>query len=289
MPEPGTPAVIASRGDAHETEVQYYWTGLPEQRIRDYRAGVGHYRELAHGEFELMSFGMAQVFGSRRGMLWLRGGICTGWFSNDDLEIGFKAATHRRVLHDHTTGEINQEERYGVVWRTDPDDVSKRTYPRVRGAFAHEHLRRGSARSTPGNLYYHREGHVIDDEGEQEESPIGTKLRVYNQWIDTVGDILSVMVDENSNTWVTLTGKATTGVTVKVPKGTFRVEAGDKIQFGARENIEFTGNHATFKARGVLKIEGKQSVVISSSGAIAMDAPNIQLNGRVVMPGSMPI
>ena len=111
MPEPGTTAVVMQRADTQETEIAYYWSVLPERRIADYYKGIGHYRALQPGEQEIMSSGLAAMFWSRRGNLQFRGGVTRSWLSNDDLEAGQKAATHRRLLQRLVCRSIQGESK----------------------------------------------------------------------------------------------------------------------------------------------------------------------------------
>lgn len=288
MPEPGTAAVVAVRGDTAEPEISYYWSGLPWNKVKEYLAGQGHYRPLNIGEIEVSSYGLSQAYFSRRGNLRLRGGVTTIWASNDELETGSKAPTHRRLLHDHSHNDIVSEERYGVMWRKG-DDHTKRIYPKKNSSFAKEYIRSLTYSGVPYILFQHQEGHVFNSAGEEVTSPAGYGLRLYKRWWDSSNSVISHMVDENSNVWWILTDKATVGWTTKIPKGTFRLEAGDKIQLGAQKDVEITGENMIYKARGTLYIQGDKAIVLQSYGAIQLSSANVQINSRVVLPGENPI
>lgn len=288
MPEPGTAAVVQTRADTQESEIVYYWSGFPEDRITDYYNQKGHYRSLFPGEIEISSTGIAQSMWSARGALHLRGGVVRGWLHNDLLEAGFKAPVHRRLLHDYSHDLLTAEERFGAVWRKGSLHT-ERKWVKVEGNFAREYSRFLSYSGTPPDLVRYQEGHVIDEMGKQSKSPIRTNLRIWGRWFDVDNEAMALQVDEHSNIWLTLTNRATTGLTLRIPKGNLRIEAGENIQLGAVSDVEISGYHMIVKARGVLNLEGTQAVNITSSGAVSITAPNIQINSRVVHPGVQPI
>lgn len=287
MPEEGTGAVVAQRGDTAESEVTYYWSGFPGDRITAYLGGQGHYRPLDLGEIEISSFGMAQTFWSRRGALHLRGGISRSWLSDDDMEAGSKAATHRRLLHDHNHDDFRAEERFGVVWRKG-DNHTARKFVKVGGVFAREYSRILTYKGSPEILVQYQEGHVIDEEGEPETGPSGEPLRVLGRWNNTTSNPTEWMLDELGNIWWNLPNEATVGWTTKIPKGTFRLEAGVKIQLGAISDVEISGQNMTLKARGTLYLDAGVDIILNAKGAIALKSPNIQLNDRVLLGGNAP-
>jgi len=283
MPEEGSSVVVTQRSDTAVPEILYYSGSTAAVKVAAYLNRKGHYRQLTPGETEISSYGFAQAFWSRRGTLHMRGGITRGWLSHDELEVGFKAPTHRRLLHDHIHDDaLVGEERYGLVWRKG-DDHTERVYVKKDGSYAREYVRTLNFEGAPAVLVDYREGHVHDEEGEELLSPIGSPLRVRGRWYNQDGDeYVSQQIDHDGNVWWKLPNDATTGWTLQIPKGTFRLEAGEKVQIGARSDVEFTGRNMTIRARGTLSIWGAVAVNIGSDGAVVIDAPNVTLKGRAV-------
>jgi len=289
MPEEGSAAVVTQRAETGESEITYYHSSPALPKVEAYMRGQGHYRNLELGEIEVSSFGFAQAFWSHRGALHLRGGITRLWLSHDELEVGQKAATHRRLLHDHNHDGFGAEERYGVVWRKG-DDHTKRKYVKFRGQFAREYARSLTFSGSPATLFDHLEGHVIDAEGEEILSPVQTPLRRRSRWYVSGGTrYVQWQIDEDGNAWWTLPKDATTGWTTKVPKGTFRVTAGQKVQLGAKQDVEITGRNVTLRARGVLHLRAGVAVNIMADGAVAIQGASVTINGRPVAASTAPI
>lgn len=284
MPEEGSAAVLTQRSETAAPEILYYSNSKASVKVRAYLEKKGHYRPLQPGEFELSSKGFAQVYASKRGSLHLRGGVVTGWLSQDQQEVGFRGATHRRLLHDyHHDSALSGEERFGVVWRKGGTH-DKRLYVRKGGDFAREYTRNLRFSGSPRDLVKYQEGHVIDEFGEEVLSPIRTPLRVYGRWFNKNGNgSLTQSVDEQGNVWWRTPDTADTGWTFQIPAGNMRMEVGEKVQIGARSDIELTGRHMTISARGRMIIRAAVSVIIESDGAIELTAPNVKIKGRNVL------
>lgn len=287
MPEEGTAAVLNRRGDSAVSEVSYYWSGRPEQRTSKYRRGVGYYRPLERGEFEMSSYGLAQVYASRHGSLDLRGGITRGWLSNEELEVGFRAPTHRRSLHDNIIEDTDGEERFGVVWRRSPS--GERSYYKVDGSFAKEYIRSLTFQGIPRVLVEHKEGHVHESDGTRARAPSGEFVRSRTRYNDSEGEPTETMVDESGNSWEVLSDNARTGKVVRSPRGSFKVEVGENIRLNAVKDIQGTARNMVVRVRDVLHLEGDIAVKLVSTGMIALQAPVIEFNGRAVQEATAPI
>lgn len=287
MPEEGSSAVVSQRSDTATSEV-VYWSGSRAQtKIDAYLRGVGHYRVLDLGEVEISSAGLAQAHFTRRGRLALRGGTTRGWLSNDEQEIGWKAATQRRLLHDHQhSNALVGEERYGLVWRYQDDDYSQRVYIKKDGDYAREYLRSLSFEGTPGELAVYREGLLYDFEGEEMTGPTGAHLRVYGRWANADGTgKVSYDMDEDGNIWWQQPATATTGYTFNSKKGTIRLKAGDKMQLGADNDVEFSGQNMTIHARGIMTLKSDAAINIDGGAAVSIVGANVTIKGRIVKDG----
>jgi len=291
MPEEGSSAVLTQRADTAAPEVLYYSGSKSATKVDAYLRGVGHYRPMNLGEAEVSSSGFAQTYWTKQGALRLRGGIITGWLAQDELEVGFRAPIHRRLLHDYAhESPLVAEERFGIVWRKG-DDHTKRTYIKRDGDYAREYVRSLNFEGSPGTLVHHQEGHVIDTDGVDITSPVGNPLRALSKWYNTTGSgAVSHQIDEAGNVWWKLPTSADIGWATDIPKGTFRITTGRKIQLSAKTNIDIASSgNMTLSARGVLSIVGGLTLNLSSSGAITITAPNVTIKGRIVQDLPTPI
>lgn len=288
MPEPGTYVETSVRGDTGDVQIDRYKAPHSKKRTENYENRLSHYRTLKPGEGEITSPGLAQLFWSQGGTLNVRGGATFGWLSNEDLEIGWKAPTHTRILHDHQTGKLLSSERFGVVVRTG-DTLADRVYPRTNGAFSREYSRVLAGGSSPAILSSLQEGDVLDDNGDPVLSPIQTKLRMIHSWYDKSDLPAFIKMDELTNTWIVLTDEATTGLTLQIPKGSVRFEIGEDLRMAARQVVELSGDMVTIYASSILNLKAPKAINIESAGAIALLSNNISINGRTVVPSNDPI
>ena len=296
LPEEGASAIIAQRSDTASQEVLYYDNANASAKIAAYLRGVGHYRNLANGELDLSSSGLAQTHWSSRGKLSLRGGAISGWLDNDTLEAGFRAPTHRRLLHDymHSSALIG-EERFGLVFR---GAGPERKYVRYRGDFAREYVRQLNAEGDQALAYTH-EGHVHDADGNILKAPSNRPLRLLSQWstegtgessANCAGSRIQNMIDSTGNVWWDLPASASIGWTTRIAGGGFRIEAEKGIQASSRDTIEInSASDMTAQSTGVLTIRGRTAVNITSDVVINISAPSVMINGRIVATTPAPI
>lgn len=273
-----------------------------EERVQRYENGLDAYRPLAIGEQELASSGVAQAFFGRRPVLDVRGGAIRSWWDQDKLEHGTRAPTHVRQLHLNTAGEIGDEERFGVVsrpamgtsgkskWKSKYIDapagaaaaansaqsVSSATDAAAGGtapsqaellagtsSFAKEKLYVIRAATGPqGTIVDHREGHVIDDEGQPVQGKTGKNLRLQKKYFGGVSQTpFMIQVDEDGNAYIELPDTATEGVNIQVPMGKIKFKSGtasvEGILDGVAGTMELTASQ-TAKIKGVTeaKLDG---------------------------------
>jgi hypothetical protein len=308
--------LVQMRLDTNEPSLTGYVVGdarnrVPEARIRDYDNNIDLYRPLSIGEQEIASSGVAQLFLARRGVLDVRGGYVRGWYDQDALEAGARAVTHVRELHLNVAGKIGDEERFGGVARPDgsstvfrkiveaPAGIPAVPNPTVNVSAASDPI--GAAteaaaslvpetepakeymfvlKTAGGPVIDHREGHVVDDEGEFAEGKLDGNLRfrkkIYGRLSSdalsgitasisaagTGSDTYEEQIDENGNWYVGLPPTATRGIKFEIPGGKFEFKSGI-----ASSSLVMDGVEQTFKLAATLngEVRGESGMKIHSA------------------------
>jgi hypothetical protein len=141
----------------------------------------------------------------------------------------------------------------------------------------------------PQILVDHREGHVLDTAGRRIRSPARIPLRVQTSYYDSKGGASLIMLDDAGNSWELYSSLGKVGKTIKIPKGTFHVETGNKIHLKARRDIEMIGRNLIVRVRDLIHLESDVAIKLVSKGIISLEASVIEANGRSVITGSQPI
>lgn len=287
-PEEGTAVAVMRRRDSGESGITNYVNEGPAQRIERYFEGNGVYRPLAPGELEGSSYGLAQWWLSRQGVLDMRGGMVRLWLDHPKLEAGSRAPLHRRELHEYTADSpLQHGERFGQVVRKGANHT-RPLRVKVNGQFATEYTRTFSRRGQ-GLLVAYREGDVVDEAGSTVSSPAGKPLRIHGRWFDTAQSPFELKVDEDSNVWVRLTQQAKVGFSLSAPAGGIKLQAGDHITVSATNDISFDSRGFNVLARGVVFLKATSGVVIQTEGALTLKGGSVIINGRVVQASAAPI
>ncbi len=195
---------------------------------------------------EIHSKGAAQTLYSRRPLLEQRGGLIRSWLDQDELQSGQKAPVHVRYLHLHKSDAIGDEERFGVAQRPDgsawltkfikadrqPDVALGLTIGEVAatnsiipelGPWAKEYVRiLKTGALFPEKLIDHREGDVLDDEGNAINlSSTGNPLRYKAEYFtqSQLGGVVFFGIDDQGNMSAHFPEEAETGVDIIIPKG----------------------------------------------------------------------
>lgn len=226
-PDTGQRVLLQVRQDSREPEASaYYHTDArdktPELRAQAYQANKGLYRPIQQGEQEIVSAGAAQTFWSRRGILDSRAGPIQHWLDQDRLEAGARAPAHTRQGLLNVPEKITDEERFGVVMRSDdnstvfvkyidaPPASPSLTPPTVNASAASDPVGAVTAAvssltaADPAKEYLRvltgkdgpivdtREGHVTDAKGKFLAGKFGKNLRV-NKLVYGSGGVTSAM------------------------------------------------------------------------------------------------
>lgn len=263
IPDPGSVVNLVFEGDTRRLVIQNYLTLNTQTKLESYEALRFHYRDMLPGEIDISSSGYAQAFFSRRGNLSLRGGITHGHLSQDELEVMFRAPTHVRQLHRHSPDELGDEERFGVVKRPNPLNVSKQTWLKTidQSRFAkeyHRSLKTGTG--VPTYLVDHVEGDVLDPLGVPKMlSSTGQPLRAESNYYTLTNTALSISIDQLGNFLVQLPDEAVNGGRMDIPLGKFELTTGQHVEITTDMNIVGT---AGIK----IKLDGRNGIDLTFSG-----------------------
>lgn len=192
LPERGARVItVSTAGGTLRRVVLGYFSRAAADLIQRYNNGTGLYRPMKPGEWDLMTPGVAYIYGQTTGRLHMRGGPVHLTLDPARLHIKTRAPTFRRELHEKFDDELLDEERFGVVVRHTQPPKKKNRWIRAPGTkpnetenddgtpvnkqpFAKEYLRilgRDTGMSSDENLpevqklALHMEGDVIDAEG----------------------------------------------------------------------------------------------------------------------------
>lgn len=296
MPEPGTYCLIGFRASTigHAEIISYIepdegsrvYHGENEDQIRTGRtspsAGKHAYRPLQSGEFELMSYGKASVFGSRRGTLELRGGSVFCIMSNDFLEIADRAPTHKRQMLAHRYDGLGDEERLGAVKRPKSGDQAAgwETLIQEGGEFAREHFISLLFEGTPGSLYDKRTGHVYDNTGGKVNHPDSGKwLRHKELWYTSSESVVGYFIDENGNVTLSLPEDAQVGLHFNLPGAM----SSEKHDIG-KDYVKYVGQNSQ------IHIINRYDMVVGSdysSQILGSETRNVSGSQEITIGGDM--
>jgi hypothetical protein len=236
-----------------------YFTRSAAEYISRYRSGKGVYKPLRAGEWDLMTPGLAYIYGSTESKLYLRGGIVRGELDSKRLHSRWRAPTHRRDLHQQQDTKILDEERFGVVVRNKSTEEKHRWIhaPDSDTAFAKEYLR---ILGRDGNrLAVLMEGDLFDDTGTKiTQDSTGENLRALQEYYDASGNVVyqrqiddggsikidgkasSIEITENSADTSVELQKLSTNVSTSV-----NVSAGTTMEMKAQATGRFSGSVST--------------------------------------------
>lgn len=236
--------VLQQQSEDHDLINDYYYPNR-NKLVEKYRKYEGVYRPLYPGEHEISSSGLAQTYWSANGRWEARGGIINMWLDNQALEAVTHSPTHIRKLHGNFETVVGDEERFGVVKR--PETSIKAKYIKVGGKWAKEYLRYFyDGDGAP--LIDHREGNVIDDDGNEVSGNFGNNLRLLKNIHTIGGDKTTIEIDEKGNWSVLLPTEATDGGFMEIPAGNLELNIqGDLLITAAGNTLKMTQGEIELK------------------------------------------
>jgi len=287
IPDDRTTAILHYLDDTKVHDITSYFAASPSSRLAEFSQGQTAYFPMGIGEIDITSRGLAHAYFSNRGLLRLRGGINIMNLSQPDLEIWSKSPTHRRAGTLHIAEELSDEERFGVVKRPQTTGGAKRyKYVKIEAEFAKEYLRTIKVKREPGILIDHREGDVIDQEGEPiKATETDIPLRAKKLWYTRTGQSVRFELDEEGNVKWQLPTTATTGMITRIDGGSMATEVKNDIKFNSLAgdiNINAAAGSITEAADSEIHMSAVVRITLKAT-AIEIDAGELYLNGRRVM------
>jgi hypothetical protein len=298
--EGGQPVLAAQRPDSAAPELLAYAPKEQDVRTETYKSGVGLYRPINPGEIEIHSKGTAQTFYSQRPLLEQRGGLIRNWLDQDNLESGSRSPIHVRHLHLKRSGEVGDEERFGVVSRPDGSSRIARKYVRADrvidpilgagfvasavtagvvaepGPWAKEYTRViRSGAIFPEKLVDHREGDVIDDAGDPVNlTSSGKPLRMKAEYFadSLFGGVFFVGIDQDGNFSVAAPDEASVGGDVTIPAGDLLVT------IGASHTVQVQTDYSLATAAGTMTLDAQTGFALTVNDGSITFAPSNTLD-----------
>lgn len=259
MPEQATRFVLDSRADGGVFTSAYIAEEASGSQIRaTYDDHRFYYRRLSEGEIDITSKGVAGAHFSKDGTLSLRGGPMTAVLDVPRLEYNVKAPTVIHRVRNNDVTQLSSEHRLGVVKRkaqsSSGSGVTTDNWVKVSSdsgdsEFGMEHLLVLTSVGTPERLIFHREGHVVDEDGTEPTSSItGKKLRRLTEYGTINDEVTSVEVDVEGNYAVLVPDQAETGYTLQVTKADIRFT-------GGRDEVHTIDRHYLVDAEETIELE----------------------------------
>ncbi len=270
-PDVGTKYLLQLRGDSEQATPLNTLPINSETRSVLYNQQYNLYRGMSAGEHDILSKGFGALYLGEMGHVDTRSGVGARAHLNKlSLEHQVHTATHRKTMIFNVAGQLNDEERIGVVKRW--QDAIDEKYIRAGEAFQAEKFTRlmNPAGENPTVLFQEIEGQVYDDVGTRVNHTLSNvplryqKLRYTNN-----NQVHRTEVDESGNTLIQHPDVATEGFQHDIPKGNYRKNVGlnREISIGkdefvtVKEDIQYT-------VGGTVKYSVTKETVIDSSSNI---------------------
>lgn len=221
MPETGTAVVASHRFDSSDLQINQYGYDTAD-RVEKYEAETGTtYRKLRQGEFDIASSGFAQIHGSRRGNLELRGGFSWMHLRNERMQIEARTGVHRRSLPWQAHDELGAEERFGMVLRKGLVTPAVERFINAGPVVAMEYYRSLYTQNPAvldQALVLTHEGNLLDDSGLPiRGGPVSAPLRAKYGWRSETLTEVKAEIDIVGNVLFELPVTAVAGLHVKSP------------------------------------------------------------------------
>lgn len=264
MPEVGSMASVQYNKEARYPIMTQYRNEQADKMVSDYNSGNNLYRELASGELDRMSVGMANTWHANKPFLFQRAGLVENTLDGIDMTMYTRAPTHVRRMHLFKTGKLEDQELLGIVRRTESAIKS----PPVKipidegSSFAKEHTL--VLTNSTGILIDRREGDVCEDNAKFPVHPItGKYLRLRERLYSTktllnpAEQYLEKQVDIEGNLQLDFPNSAKEGLCINIPKGRFVGSVGLDTSLTLSDNVVVTmaKDHSC-------AIEGKQDITV---------------------------
>lgn len=312
QPEAGSTLLTVIGGDTQDIQPVAYFDPGKAGKVSAYTATASNlrlspkaaptstdpYRALTPGDIDMGS-NFAQTFMGLRDVHQSRGGLSHFTMTSQRARLETPQFEVTGPAH-FVDQDLNDEIRFGTVRRAPADEFNFGASPTLPTL-----VRDGLNASTfnplggfpftkewsivldwfglPGRLIDHRQGHVVDSEGEFIR---GTKtqqrLRALMQWF-TIGGNTSVEIDETGNWFLGTAVTGTNGGIVEIPTGSFLMDVGQRMNLRAKSDVEITSLLGSLTATATTgfriatpqigDIEGTFGLNVKSDGTITIQTP----------------
>jgi hypothetical protein len=240
MPEADAAYVATFRSDESRPQLLASFHRGPVNRINDYlNKSSGLYRPLMPGEIEISSTGQAQAFYTRRAKFEHRAGTIMRWGDQDRLISGDRAPIHTKQLFNHSSDDIVDEYRLGIVSR--PKDAWQVSYPTYNGFYAAEEYLslKNPIGVLPEILYSRQHGHVLNKAGDPiKQTSTKLPLRSKQNYYAPDDSATTYEIDELGNVYIETSDAALQGYELKVSSGSY------KRSVQLNEDVVVSGNRS---------------------------------------------
>jgi len=277
MPEAGAVLNISYNAESRQSLMTGYRNMNPENPIAGFNSGNSIYRELAEGELDRMSYGMAYTFHTNRPIKQTRAGLVEVTLNGDSLTLFQKAPTFVFQMHKHKSATIDDEYRLGVVRRpkNSIDDIIIKA-PSGESGFAKEETL--VMKSDLGYLLDLRKGNVIDDRGICVISTsTGNFLRVRNRYYTKLQQYASFEMDNKGNCSFVLPAEATNGFNFDLTSGRLVGNVGADVSITVTKDI-------SVKTSAGITIDSSSDTTIQSASTATLEGNLVKLCSSATHP-----
>lgn len=279
MPEVGAGVIQAFRGDELNPVTLSYFDEIKNalRRTRNYDTQRSMWRALKPGEWQFMSVGLAEVWGSVKGHMELRGGMVQWMLDNKGLTQYTHSPMHEKRGLNFNNSQLSDLQRFGVVRR--PSDAISNKYPEVSGQFAQEYLTRLDRDGNP--LVDLRGGDVFDDFAQRQKSSETNKfLRMWHRYYTEANTPVEFEIDIDGNVIWRLPSKADKGLIAKIPGGGAKLSLAKDLVASISGAMNFrVSDNLTMRSDKDVRFNGVRVVLQSGTQPVARVNDSVKVSG----------
>ena len=244
IPEVGSTIMVEYNKNINEAIMDGYRLLTPRDSIDNYKSGTGLYMELAPGEFQRLSSGMAYTFHGNRPIKESFAGLVGYRLDGDSNTYIEKSATFIREMHQHKVGTLEDFSLLGVVRRPVTSVTTKLIKDTIDNCFAKENTL--VLVNKKRKLLDYREGNVVSDLGIFDVcSFTGNTLRVQKK-VFTINDNYTLKeIDTLGNIFIQTPSDAVNGIKVSISSGRLVMDVGKDLSLTVTKDTVMTSNANT--------------------------------------------
>jgi len=277
MPEAGAVLNISYNAESRQSLMTGYRNMNPENPIKGFNSGNTVYRELAEGEMDRMSSGMAYTFHANRPIKQTRAGLVEVTLNGDTSTLFQKAPTYVFQMHKHKVASIKDEYRLGVV-RRPKDSISDVIIKAPLGESGFAKEKTLVLEADLGTLLDLRKGHVVDDDGICAISTrTGNFLRVRNRYYTNLQKYVSFEMDNSGNCSLVLPVEATDGFNFDLTSGRLVGNVGADLSLTVTKDISVKTNMS-------MTIDAYTDMMVQAGSTATLEGNLVKLGSSAVHP-----